>query len=69
MIIKRKETSCTDCSATLEKDEIALSKKLFGKDITTFYCLNCAAGIIDCDISDLKDKIQEFKEQGCALFL
>jgi len=68
-MVKQKENYCTDCSATLEKDEIALVKKLFGKDISTFYCLNCTASIIDCEISDLKDKIQEFKEQGCALFL
>ena len=69
MIKKQNKTNCSDCSQMLKKDEIALSKKLFGKDITTLYCLNCIAGIIDCEVSDLKDKIQEFKEQGCTLFL
>jgi len=69
MVKKQNNPFCADCSAALENDEVALSKKLFDKDISTFYCLNCTAGIIGCETSDLKDKIQEFKEQGCTLFL
>jgi len=66
---KKKQTYCSDCSSVLEKDEVALSKKMFGRNITAFYCLNCIAGILDCELTDLKVKIQEFREQGCALFL
>ena len=69
MTRKKQETRCADCAAVLEKDEIALSLKLFGKETQTLYCLNCTAGIVDCEVADLSIKIEEFKEQGCTLFL
>lgn len=60
---------CYDCGKKLRKDEIALSKKLIDIDTEEFYCLNCLADNIGCMTDDLRDKIQEFKEQGCVLFL
>ena len=60
---------CTDCKKKLTKDEIALSQKLIASDTKEFYCLDCFAENIGCSTEDLKDKIQEFKEQGCSLFL
>ena len=60
---------CTDCGAALKKDAIALSKKMLGRAITSFYCIDCLAVTLDCEPEDLAVKIQEFKEQGCALFL
>ena len=64
-----KKKTCIQCGATLEKDEVALSQKMLGKEITSFYCIECLAIELDCDSDDLAIKIQEFKEQGCALFL
>jgi hypothetical protein len=64
-----KQETCTECSTALEKDEIALSKKMLGRTITSFYCVKCLADELDCEPEDLAVKIQEFKEQGCALFL
>ncbi|ERL25321.1 hypothetical protein [Mitsuokella sp. oral taxon 131] len=60
---------CIDCGKRLRKDEIALSQKLIDVDTMEFYCLDCLADYIGCTIDDLRDKIQEFKEQGCVLFL
>lgn len=60
---------CCDCGLKLKKDEVALSKKLIDPDTTEFYCLQCLADNIGCTIEDLRVKIQEFKEQGCTLFL
>ena len=60
---------CIDCSKGLSKDEVALSQKLLGRDISEFYCIDCLAEYLECDRSDLEVKIQEFKEQGCTLFL
>ena len=34
-----------------------------------YYCLDCLAEYLECSIEDLKIKIQEFKEEGCTLFL
>ena len=65
----RKNILCCDCKEQLKKDEIALSKKLIDVDTEDLYCLNCLSEVIGCTVDDLKDKIQEFKEQGCTLFL
>lgn len=60
---------CCECDNTLKKDEVALSKKLLGIDIDEFYCIGCLADYLECNVDDLKIKIQEFKEEGCTLFL
>lgn len=59
---------CIDCFTQLKKDEIALSKKLLGRDIDNLFCINCLADYLSCSVEDLIIKIQEFKEQGCSLF-
>ena len=60
---------CCDCGRTLKKDEIALTRKLIDVDTEDFYCLDCMSDFLGCTVQDLKEKIQEFKEQGCTLFL
>jgi hypothetical protein len=65
----KKEIKCCDCSIKLNKNEIALSKKMLGREIVEFMCVSCFADYLSCSVSDLEIKIQEFKEQGCALFL
>ena len=65
----KKNKICCDCGKSLKKDEIALSRKLIDDQTEEFYCLTCLAEFIGCSIEDLQLKIQEFKEQGCTLFL
>ncbi len=65
----KKNGNCIECKRALSKDEIALSKKLIGIDTEERYCLHCMAEYIGCSEEDLRIKIQEFKEQGCTLFL
>lgn len=60
---------CEKCDARLSKEEIALNKKLISKDTKQFMCLNCLANFLDTSVECLKDKIDEFKEEGCTLFL
>ena len=64
-----KKAVCCDCGKTLRKDEVALTRKLIDPDAEDFYCLDCMAESIGCTVEDLKEKIVEFKEQGCTLFL
>ena len=64
-----KSKVCCDCGAKLNKDEVALSKKLISVDTDDFYCLLCLASFLGCGAEDLRTKISEFKEQGCTLFL
>ena len=65
----RKIITCCNCGKKLKKDEIALTRKMFDPDTEEFYCLDCMADNIGCTIEDLEEKIIEFKEQGCTLFL
>ena len=67
--MKRKKIECCECGRALIKDVIALSKKLLGTDIEEFYCIDCLSEYLECTKTDLEIKIQEFKEQGCTLFL
>ena len=53
----------------MKKDWVALNKKLIGRNVKEFLCLACMADDFDCTEEDLRDKIEEFKEQGCTLFL
>ena len=64
-----KKVFCCECEKLLVKDEIALTKKLIDPDSEEFYCIPCMAEYLGCTEQDLKEKIQEFKEQGCTLFL
>ena len=65
----KKTKTCCECGVTLKKDEIALCKKLLGLETEDFYCITCFAEYLECEQTDLEIKIQEFKEQGCTLFL
>lgn len=63
------ETKCIVCGKEIvDRDTIGLNKKLIGKNIAEFYCIECLAVYLDCTVSDLVDKIEEFKEEGCTLF-
>ena len=64
----RKKRICCDCGREVTKDESALTRKLVDLDAEEFYCMSCLAEFIGCTVQDLREKIQEFKEQGCTLF-
>lgn len=59
---------CKNCSSLLEKDEIALTKKLMNRGATQFYCFHCLAAHFEVSVPDLKQKVLEFKQMGCTLF-
>lgn len=64
------KVDCVICGKNdLEKDTIGINKKLLGIDITNFYCMDCLAEYLGCTVEELLDKIEEFKEEGCTLFL
>ncbi len=61
--------SCIACGKKcLDKDTKGINKKLLGEDITSFYCMDCLADYLGCEVQDILDKIEEFKEEGCKLF-
>lgn len=62
--------TCIACGKeSLSKDEIGINKKLLGEQAENFYCMDCLADYLEVETQDLLDKIEEFKEEGCKLFL
>jgi len=53
----------------MDKTVIGINKKLLGENVKSFYCMECLAGYLDTTVDELLEKIEEFKEEGCALFL
>jgi hypothetical protein len=64
-----KRVSCYHCEAEVAKIAVALNKKLLGRKITRFYCLDCLANYLEVTTDELLARAEEFKEQGCALFM
>ena len=61
---------CISCGKiNLDKDTIGINKKLLGTNIINFFCMDCLAEYLGVAVEDLIDKIEEFKEQGCKLFV
>lgn len=61
---------CLACGKTpLDKDTIGINKKLLGTELKRFYCLDCLADYLGCTVEDLLEKIEEFKDEGCTLFV
>ena len=61
---------CIACRKdNLDKDTIGINKKMLGDDIKNFYCMDCLADYLGCTTEELLEKIQEFKEEGCKLFV
>lgn len=66
---KTAQYRCTSCSKfPLSKDEIGISRKLLGEDITECYCIECLSAYLEVTPDDIQEKIQRFKEDGCVLF-
>lgn len=60
---------CVACfKGNLDKDTIALNRKLLGKNIEKYYCLDCLAVFFNVTVDELLEKIEEFKEEGCEMF-
>lgn len=53
----------------LDKDTVGINKKMLGDGIDNFYCIDCLADYLGCTVQELLDKIEEFKEEGCKLFM
>lgn len=63
-----KQINCCLCESKLDKDCVGINKKLLGRKVTRFLCMQCLAAHLDISEEDLYTKIREFKDQGCALF-
>ena len=64
-----KKKYCNICDADLAKNDIGLSKKMLGRDTKRLFCMHCLANFLDITLDELFEKIEDFKMQGCELFL
>ena len=64
----RKRKKCYLCNAELDKIARGLNKKLLGRDATRDYCIECLADYLDTTEDELREKVEDFKLQGCTLF-
>ena len=64
-----KSVKCKMCEDEVDKTAIGLTKKLLGKESKRYYCLDCLSAYLDVTVEDLLAKAEEFREEGCTLFL
>lgn len=61
---------CVVCGkGNLDKDTVGINRKLLGAGIKNYYCMDCLAEYLECAVDELLDKIEEFKAEGCKLFV
>lgn len=60
---------CKNCGKEVSFNEIGLSKKLINRGATEFFCFDCLAKTFNCEKQLLENKIEQFKKQGCTLFI
>lgn len=64
-----RQISCAYCDEKeLSKDDIGLNRKLIHRKIERMMCLTCLAAYFETTEGELKEMIERFKRQGCALF-
>lgn len=61
---------CGFCGRSLLNDEVGLMRKIFESDAKrgVWRCLTCMADYLECEEDELREKIEEFKSEGCKLF-
>lgn len=60
---------CKSCGRELVPDEIGLTKKLINRGAEEFFCIDCLAEQFRCSTELLHKKIEQFRKQGCSLFV
>ena len=59
---------CFKCEKELSSDEIGIYKKLVNRGAESFLCIECTAAHFEVSVSDLEEKIKQYKKMGCTLF-
>lgn len=62
------QDKCKICGNILDKDEIAVYKRMVNRGATEYMCIKCFAIKFEVTEKAIKDKIEHFKKMGCTLF-
>ena len=63
------ERRCKRCGRPLTSDEIALSMKLQGKQVKSYFCLQCQAEYSNSTVERLEQLLALYHRSGiCSLF-
>ncbi len=62
-------SACIRCGKTLTYNEIGAHKKFVNRGSREFLCKMCLADKFDVAPEDIDRKIEQFKRQGCTLFI
>ena len=63
-----RNSKCVVCGESVEKVSKALCQKLFDRKTKKILCLQCLSNELEVDESELLEKAEEFKSEGCPLF-
>lgn len=66
--MSRRKTFCQNCGLLIDKDTLALNKKLFTEQAEKFFCLSCLAEYLECTEESLQEMIDSLKKRGCGYF-
>lgn len=61
--------ACKQCGKELSRDEIGLHKKLVNRGAADFWCMTCLGAHFKVSEELLLAKIEQFKRDGCTLFV
>lgn len=61
--------NCQNCAKKLSTNEIGISLRLLGRDGSRILCRECLAQDLKIDPAIIDRKIEQFKRQGCPLFV
>ena len=61
--------TCFRCGAALSFNEIGAYRKFINRGSTRFLCKPCLAQELNISVETIARKIEQFKAQGCTLFI
>lgn len=62
-------SGCEECGKALTFNEVGACKKFVNRGSTRFLCKTCLAAKLDVTVEEIDRKIEQFKAQGCTLFV
>ena len=60
---------CIRCGVPLCLDDIGASRKFLGRAVREFMCRECLSRELRVPRQLIDQKIQQFREEGCTLFM